>query len=590
MDGTSFNSSGPSPALQLLAGMQALEELRAKNELARQNLAAQLQKITVQAHARELLAQASAQAKLIEASMPLAVAQAQAQAQVQAQVQAVAQAAAAAPPASAADVSCALVGAASALAGARTPAGAGLLTQGVAGTHGTSTSSTMPAPSSDFRVPDREEAEDEQLPQVPRCHLHRKQNKACKFCKAYYQNEEIRCKRLEEKKNAALEKLKEGASSSLGRGLGQNDKVLLPSMVHFSQVLMERIMKNGYYVTALSSAALQDVKTILFTCETCDVESRGTHTLDLEPSKFIGCVYRILSLQLTEGQLQSLLNNSSCWVRCAAYVYVRLGVQHDRYWELLSDALMDDEEFIPFPGRGGDSMTVGQYVEQLFTKDKYCDLNLPRIPVAHRKVLNRRIVLYEQFRRRYAANLEVFERYEEPGVQVECCSPDGEWTTAETVGTQRLTGRCATVQVRLSDSSEQSVSLGMVICPGRVFNPSNAQDLTRSKGRSSQELLERFEEQQRDSAVAKGKDYCKTSGQHTLRVGGIPFVAGVKRKEAETREGSDDDGRRDKRSGPSVEHQAKLAAIEAKYCARVATQGRAAHQDGVDGPERMRLG
>jgi len=510
-----------------------VENLRAQNAAAAQNLAVQLQSLAAaQAQTRDLVAQRRAD---------LALASAQLAAPPSASMSS-----SAAPPAPL----------------ARRPA-------------------APPAPA---------EAEDE----VPRCHLHRKQNKACKFCKAYAQSQELKKERMEERKIAAIEKLKEGSSvtGAAGGALGQGDKVPLPNLVHFPQVMLERIHKNDYYNVTVSNAGVPEVKNVLFSVETADTESRAHNSLDLEPSAFICSVYRMLSLQLTEGQVQSIINSRSCWIRCAGFLYIRLGIHQDRYWELLSEALMDDEEFCPFPARGGESMSVGQYVEQLLAKDKYCNLNLPRIPVAQRRSINKRLVLYGQFRRRYAANLEVLERFKEPGVQLEVCNPDGEWSPAETVGSQNAGRRCATVTVRPPSGQEQSVSLGMLIVPGKGSG-SGTQDLTRSRGRSAQELLDRYNEQQRDSAVASGKDYCKTSGQHTMRVGGVPFVAGVKRKELEKEEDSDDDARAWAAShlGPSAEHRAKMAAIESKYCARVVSmQARSEHSDNVDGPERLRLG
>mmetsp|Transcript_74628 Transcript_74628/g.241304 ORF Transcript_74628/g.241304 Transcript_74628/m.241304 type:complete len:534 (-) Transcript_74628:301-1902(-) len=531
-------SPNPHPVVQLLAQMQAVENLRAQNAAAAQSLAVQLQSLAAaQAQTRELVAQRRAQ-DIVLASAQLA---------------------ATASPTASTSSSAAPVPA------VRRPV------------------APVPAPS-----PEVVEEEEE----VPRCHLHRKQNKACKFCKAYAQAQELRSKRMEERKNAAIERLKEGTSPSAGGTLGQGDKAPLPNLVHFPQVMLERIHKNDYYNVTVSNSSVPEVKNILFSCETCDTESRAHNSLDLEPSAFICSVYRMLTLQLTEGQLQAILNSRSCWIRCAGFMYVRLGIHQDRYWDLLSEALMDDEEFVPFPGRGAESMSVGQYVEQLLAKDKYCNLNLPRIPVAQRRAINRRLVLYGQFRRRYAANLEVLERFKDPGVPVEVCSPDGEWAPAETVGLQGAGRRCATVPVRFPGGAEQSVSLGMLICPGGS-SASGGQDLTRSRGRSAQELLERYQEQQRDSAVASGRDYCKTSGQHTMRVGGVPFVAGVKRKELEREEDSDDDARTRElaQSGPSTEHRLKMAAIESKYCARVATmQARAESSDNVDGPERLRLG
>merc|ERR1712060_133272 len=117
------------------------------------------------------------------------------------------------------------------------------------------------------------------------------------------------------------------------------------------------------------------------------------------------------------------------------------------------------------------------------------------------------------------------------------------------------------------------------------------QDLTRSRGRSTQELFAKYQDQQRDSAVASGKDYCKTSGQHSMRAGGVLFVAGVKRKELEQEEDFEEEARfreRERQNAPSLEQRAKMAAIEAKYCARVGSQSRSNSE--AEGAERLRLG
>merc|ERR1719253_1988244 len=111
-------------------------------------------------------------------------------------------------------------------------------------------------------------------------------------------------------------------------------------------------------------------------------------------------------------------------------------MHHNRYWDLLSDALMDQEEFVPFPRRGGESMTEGQYVEQLLTHEKYCDFKLPRIEVGPRRVINERLVLYEQFRKRHIAHNEDLAclKGDKGRIPVEVCSIDGGWQNGITTG------------------------------------------------------------------------------------------------------------------------------------------------------------
>jgi len=439
--------------------------------------------------------------------------------------------------------------------------------------------------------------------EVPRCHLHRKQSKACRFCKSYAQFQELRNKELEEKKNAAIARLKHSGARGGGALVNQDDKVAIPNFVHFSQTWRERIINGGFYQQVLANQEVSALKDGLFECETAEPEVRGRSSLDAVPSPFICAVYRMMTIKLTEGQLRSLLSSRTRWVRCAGFVYIRLGVHQDRYWELLSEFLMDDEEFVPFPGRSSDSMTEGQFVEQLLTKEKLCDLPLPRIAAAQRRTINERMVFYDQFRKRYGANLEVIDRYETEKLDVEVCGVDGEWREAVTTGPPVGGRRRVVVPVRYLNGETESVSIGMVICPSKGTSSSTSStDLTRTRGRSNRELLEEYREQQRDAAVASGKDYCKTSGRHIVHAGGVTFSCGGKRRREEEEEKSKTEdaeekrAREAKRREPSMEQQAKMQAIVEKYCARpsgAASTSRSNHKplnENMEHVDRMRLG
>jgi len=144
-------------------------------------------------------------------------------------------------------------------------------------------------------------------------------------------------------------------------------------------------------------------------------------------------------------------------------------------------------------------------------------------------------------------------------------------------------------------SEEQHIPLGMLIRKGG----SSSSDLKTSRGRSYAELLERYRAQQRDAAVASGKDYCKTSGRHTVHAGGVTFIAGGSSKddkgEKRRRDGEDSDEEeaareRKKKADQDREQQAKQAAIREKYLGGAKSQARAGNRDGAEGPERMRLG
>lgn len=374
----------------------------------------------------------------------------------------------------------------------------------------------------------------------------------------------------------------------------------LPNLAQFPHAIKERILTYRYYNQVLSSQDFTDVKEVLKTCDTCEPETRGQGTLDMMPSAFFCCVYRLLMIKLTEAQLKSLMDNRNIWVRCAGFFYVRLGINQERYWELLSDYLLDVEEFMPFPTTDANSMTEGEFVEHLFTKEKYCDLTIPRLAAAQKRTINERLVCYEQFRRRYAAQLEVLERFDDKKgrVEVEVCNHEGEWTSSSTVGPRSPGRRRVTVPVRFPGGGEKEISLGMLIVPQKVGERVRREDLTRSRGRSNKEIIEDYRRTQRDGAVASGKDYCKTSGRHTVHAGGVTFVCGGQGDEKKRGKESDSEDEREReakkrKNEPSMEHQAKMAAIMSKYCAgpgSSARSGSAGSMSDATSQDRLRLG
>lgn len=425
--------------------------------------------------------------------------------------------------------------------------------------------------------------------EVKKCHLHRKANKACKFCKAYVQWNEQQEKKKEDLKNAALEQLKN--STGAGQILAPTDKAPVPNFSGFPRVLADKIQKTDTYMEVSNSTQLSEVVETLLRCESVDLDIKNKSKMDKQPTGFIIAVYRLLQTQITESDLDWMMKTDSCWIRCAAFLYVRLGFHCDRYWDCVADSLMDDEEFVPFTGKGSDSpaMTVGEYVEQLLMKADYGEgdtkLPLPRIPVAARTKISKRICLYPQFRKRYEANLEVLDRFGDAGVEVEACNVDGEWrscVTKEPAATHQE-HRCLSVLVIYPDGQEEYVSMGRIIVPG---GSSTSSDLTTHVGSSAHDLFEKHKEQEKGNAVARGKDYCKPFVQ-SVCIGGVRFLAGEKRNRPTERdsEALEEEYARSKRHQQALADKlAEKAAIESKYCAKVPSQGSGSV------PDRLRLG
>jgi len=423
--------------------------------------------------------------------------------------------------------------------------------------------------------------------EVKPCHLHGKPNKACKFCKAFLSAQEQKKNQLEEQKKVEVDKEKDGlAPVNIYRSPGEKPPV--PNVRFFPANMRKWIEMTSLYKDLVDMMGVKMTMGMIEGCTTCEVESEGRNKVK-EPSQFITCVYFLLTQQLTQGELDSMLNSRCCYLRCAGCLYVRLGVAQEEYWELLSNLLMDNCDFLPFPEESIRSSTVGQYVEDLLTKDKYCDIVLPRFGLAVKNAIDMRLSLYEQFRRRYVAHLDALDAFNRSGLEVDVCSSDGNWSEAVTTGSP--SGQSITVPVRLRSGEQQEVSIGMIIIPSKEAT----HDLTRSRGRSNQELLERYGEQAKGSALATGKNYCKPTPGST-RIAGQLCVPVREREKDKDVEPDEEEAERDAKRRREAREQERIENIRhdelmSKYCTRRGpAQPSRQGQDGIDAPERMRLG
>eukprot|EP00746_Dinoflagellata_sp_MGD_P030937 gnl/MRDRNA2_/MRDRNA2_173454_c0_seq1.p1 gnl/MRDRNA2_/MRDRNA2_173454_c0~~gnl/MRDRNA2_/MRDRNA2_173454_c0_seq1.p1 ORF type:complete len:501 (+),score=107.87 gnl/MRDRNA2_/MRDRNA2_173454_c0_seq1:95-1597(+) len=423
-----------------------------------------------------------------------------------------------------------------------------------------------------------EEEAEEELEEVPKCHLHRKTSKACRFCKAHSNFLDAKSAREEKRKNREMKRLVRSGPAASDGTLHYDDKPALPNIVYFPTSLKERILLSRVYDGVIRTSELSDLKEMLAESDTCDIDVKKNQ-MDLAPSTLIMCVYRMMTAKLTEGELQGLLSDNCKWVRCAAYLYVRMGMDQNRYWPLLSDALMDDEIFKPFSVHSTETMTIGEWVERLLVQDTYCSITLPRVGVTVKKMLLGRLALYAQFRKRYAANLGVIDRYEDAGLALEVCREDGEWVDARTVGGKTWGRRCVKILVQFADGSQQRMSLGMVITPD---HSAEYGDLTSSHGKSNKELLEQCRNTIKEDAVTGKKDYCR---------GDVPR-ARKKRGVRHDDEESDEEAHalQAKRRKEGLERELQKQEIMSKYCVGATPSKSSGTVGDLEAPDRMRLG
>lgn len=420
-----------------------------------------------------------------------------------------------------------------------------------------------------------DEAEEDE---VPKCHLHRKPNKACRFCKLHSAFLDRKTAKKEAAKQEVLKEIHEALASGVAK-VDRDQRILLPNFAHFPIQLKERILSNRSYDITISEYSLHDCEDVLSEAESCDTETQREDMYFI-PSSWIMCVYRILMIRPYETEFQALLNHKNIMVRCAAYSIVRIGMHQDRYWELLAPGLMDDEEFNPFPQRDARNYTVGEYVQKLLSEDRYCDEALPRISINLRKTINERFVMYGQFRKRYQANLEVLGRYEAAGVPVEVCKElDGEWVNAKTVGAKSHSKRCISIPVRFENGTIKNVSIGMIIT---VDANADHADLTKSRGQNNKELLEKLRQEQKEGVVMGHKEAFSGPG----KLG--------KRKKAKDDDEEDEEAYalQEAKKRKNQEREREMAQIMQKYCVAGASSSKGGNSSAgdVDAPDHMRLG
>eukprot|EP00928_Gymnodinium_smaydae_P081860 TRINITY_DN652_c0_g2_i1.p1 TRINITY_DN652_c0_g2~~TRINITY_DN652_c0_g2_i1.p1 ORF type:complete len:449 (-),score=68.19 TRINITY_DN652_c0_g2_i1:306-1625(-) len=429
--------------------------------------------------------------------------------------------------------------------------------------------------------------------EVPKCHLHKKQNKACKFCKAFYSFQEQKQAEEQNRKEAETLRLK-GELNGKVRSI--EDTLADPCTNALHPQLKRKIEEHSLY-KGLENMGLKTVWGILEHCCSCELESdsmsrAGSLIKVKEPSEFICSIYSLMTRKLTRADLDSMLNSKFCYLRCAACLYIRLVMHPEHFWDLLSPYLMDTEPVLPFPEESIESVSVGRYVQDLLGKESYCELILPRIHLGLKKTIETRLLLYDQFRRRYAANQDCLDAFKSPGVPVEICLPDGDWVAATTTGSPAR--QCLAVPVQLAGGESMEVSIGMIIRPSAS---ASSEDLTRSRGADHKTLIARYNEKMKGAALATGKEYCKPIGGGariaSQRV--VPITRGNRKTEESSDEEQDDRTRQArKRRG---EHDERLAEITKKYCAGggLAARGAASASgafsaDVGDAPERLRLG
>eukprot|EP00123_Amoebidium_parasiticum_P007642 comp18250_c1_seq1/m.19228 comp18250_c1_seq1/g.19228 ORF comp18250_c1_seq1/g.19228 comp18250_c1_seq1/m.19228 type:complete len:226 (-) comp18250_c1_seq1:187-864(-) len=93
-------------------------------------------------------------------------------------------------------------------------------------------------------------------------------------------------------------------------------------------------------------------------------------------------LYKLFTMKVTEKQMHGLLNHKdSPYIRGLGFLYLRYCCPPKQLWDWVGDYVDDPDEIKIGWAKNSPETTIGKYVRQLLTEQKYFTTMLPRIPV-----------------------------------------------------------------------------------------------------------------------------------------------------------------------------------------------------------------
>merc|ERR550537_1073329 len=414
-------------------------------------------------------------------------------------------------------------------------------------------------------------------PDAPKCHLHKKPNKKCRFCEKYAEAVEKADKLNDERaKEKAAADAKQASS-------GPRHK---PGLDMLNAVLKDQILRNVFFKKLVQGC--EDQQTLLDELYQ-NVEHAEPSQPGGEPSQFMCCVAWMLGVKPpTDDDVQEMIcHKDSAYIRCAGFLFLRLS-RSDDLWSMCGPYVLDDQEFNPTRDKK-ERCSIGVYVQELLLSERYFGTTMPRLPMQIKRNFEMNLIGVDEWRKRIISNKERLVKFD-VGAKVEALT-NNDWLSGVVTAVDDSVLSCIKLDIKFEDGAQEVVSLGKVVLPwpkgskrdrsdsrGRSRSRSRDRDRSRSRSRSrsrgerdrssdrsrtpdrrdwsyykgarQSELIEKWRSQEKEKALSSGRDNRKGDG----------YVPNVFRPVPRTGDG--------KRSGMSAAEAAEEAALVAEMEAK----------------------
>jgi len=174
-----------------------------------------------------------------------------------------------------------------------------------------------------------------------------------------------------------------------GGNINNNNNEILPrfgneNTMNIENRLFQNITQSHYYMDALVNKTTVD-EVIDEIYEHVDELTPWINSNIQNPSTCYCLMYKLYTLKPTKSDLRLMLKHKdSPYIRAIAMLYIRYSFPPEKLWGWL-EPYLEDKKQIGLQGWDKNKISLGEFVKQLLTEQKWFDTLFPRIPVKTQK-------------------------------------------------------------------------------------------------------------------------------------------------------------------------------------------------------------